>query len=293
MQELPPYRAVEVTGDGGVRLRARSIAGPDRAAPGLLLHHGLASSQHIWDLMLSRLVRRFRVVTYDARGHGESAKPGSGYGFGPVAGDAVAVARATRLRRPTLVGHSWGAMVALDAAVRHPRSFHRIVLIDGGVTRMRDGFPSWDAAKRALSPPNIAGMTVEDFRRAIPMFWGGVVPVTPEIEAIPLSVVRVGSAGTIRPRLRRANHLRILHAIWGQDPVALHARLRVPALAILARPAGADDAWTREKERAVRQLRAAGSGPRVRWIEGIHDLPIQHPGRLVDLIARSGAGSVR
>ena len=69
----------------------------------------------------------------------------------------------------------------------------------------------------------------------IPMFFGDAVEVTPEVEDIVLAVMRVGADGTIRPHLARANHLRILRAIWQQDPPALHARLRTPALAILAR----------------------------------------------------------
>src|SRR5436309_14541483 len=113
----------DAAGQGGVRLRVREIAseaGP--GAPGLLLHHGLASSQRIWDLMLPALARRFRVVTYDARGHGLSAKPTSAYGFDHLRGDALAVIRAARLRAPVIVGHSWGAMVALDLAAARPAS---------------------------------------------------------------------------------------------------------------------------------------------------------------------------
>ncbi len=272
MQEGRNERIRDVTGDGGVRLRTREIAGPEPDAPSLLLHHGLASSQHIWDLMLPRLAERFRVVTYDARGHGESGKPASRYGFEHVAADAVAVVEATRLRRPVMVGHSWGAMVALDTAARHPRTLTGIVLIDGGVTSMRDSFPSWRAAKAALSPPDLAGMRVEAFREAIPSFWGGAVRVDPQIEAIPLSVMHVGPDGTIRPRLTRAHHLAILHAIWRQDPIALHVHLRRPSLAILARSSG-DAAWVEAKARAVRALREVGAATRIEWIEGIHDLP--------------------
>ena len=41
-----------VAGDRGVALSVRVFDPPAADAPGLLLHHGLASSQHIWDLML-------------------------------------------------------------------------------------------------------------------------------------------------------------------------------------------------------------------------------------------------
>jgi pimeloyl-ACP methyl ester carboxylesterase len=274
----------------GVPLATRVFDGP-AGAPTLVLHHGLASSQRIWDLMVPSLTRRFRVVTFDARGHGLSGKPSSGYGFEHTAADALAVIRGTRSGRPVVVGHSWGAMVALDVAAHHPRSVAGAVLVDGGVTRMRDGFASWTEARTALAPPHLAGMPVGEFRAGIPMFLGDTVDVTPEVQDIVVSVMRVDRDGRIRPRLSRANHLRILHAIWQQDPVALHARLRVPALAVLAR---ADDpSWDDRRRQAVRQLRAEGAPTRVTWMDGIHDLPLQHPRALAQRIssfARTAVG---
>jgi pimeloyl-ACP methyl ester carboxylesterase len=276
---------------GEIRLAARVFDAPVRDTTTLVLHHGLASSQHIWDLMLPSLTRRFRVVTFDARGHGRSGKPASGYGFNRTVADTLAVIRASGARRPILVGHSWGAMVALEVAASHPRAVAGAVLLDGGVTRMRDGFDGWAEARTALAPPHLAGTPVDEFRAMIPMFFGDAVDVTPEVEAIVLAVMRVGPDGAIRPRLSRANHLRILHAIWQQDPAALHARLRVPTLAMLAR--GGDPAWDARRHQAVRALREAGAPTRATWLDGIHDLPLQHPRVLAQRIsafARTAVG---
>ena len=278
-------------GAGGIRLAVRTFPGPALDAPTAVLHHGLASSQHIWDLMLPGLTRRFHVVTFDARGHGSSAKPAAGYGFDHTVADAMAVLRATRARRPLLVGHSWGAMVALELAARHPQALGGVVLVDGGIARMRDGFASWHEARAALSPPHLAGTPVEEFRAMIPMFFGDAVEVTPDVEEIVLAAMRVRPDGTIRPRLRRANHLRILHAIWEQDPPALHARLKTPALAILAR--GGDASWDARRSRAVTALRAAGSPTRTAWMDGIHDLPLQHPHVLARRIGAFAQTAVR
>ncbi|MEP6757687.1 MAG: alpha/beta hydrolase [Actinomycetota bacterium] len=280
-----------VIGADGVRLAVRIFAGQDSGVPTAVLHHGLASSQHIWDLMVPALSRTFRVVTFDARGHGRSGKPGAGYGFDHTVADTLAVLRATRARRPVLVGHSWGAMVALELAARHPRALGGVVLVDGGITRMRDGFSSWPEARAALSPPHLAGTPVAEFRAMIPMFFGDAVEVTPEVEDIVLAVMRVGADGTIRPRLRRANHLRILRAIWDQDTHALHTRLRTPALAILAR--GGDAEWDARRREAVTTLRAAGSPTRTAWLDGIHDLPLQHPNALARRIAAFARTAVR
>ncbi len=284
-------RWFDVAGDGGVRLRARQIAGASNDAPALLLHHGLASSKRIWDLMLPGLARRFRVVTYDARGHGLSAKPSSGYGFDHVAGDALAVIRAARLRRPVVVGHSWGADVALALAADRPRAVGGAVLVDGGVFRMRSSFPTWEAAKRQLAPPLLAGTPLEAFRASLTR-WSPV-PLTPEVEAIFLSLMRVDGRGRIYPRLARANHFRILRAIWDQDSVALHASLRVPTLAILAHGSAEGAAFDAAKHEAVQRLKAGGSPATFVWVEGIHDLPLQQPELLVRRITRFAASAVR
>jgi pimeloyl-ACP methyl ester carboxylesterase len=283
-------RAIEVAGDDGVRLSARAFEPPSVEAPGLLLMHGLASSQHIWDLMLPRLTRRFRVVTYDARGHGQSGKPTSGYGFPHVVADARAVIRGTGLGRPMIAGHSWGAMVALELAAGHPRAIAGAVLVDGGVTSLREHM-DWPTAKERLAPPKLIGMPATQFRGMIRTFFADAVHVTPDVEDIVMSVMSVRPDGTIAPYLSRANHFRILHAIWEQDLLSLYPRLQVPVHAIVAhRTADPDGSEQDEAKRvAVRRVREAAPGRPVTiaWMEGIHDLPLQHPAALTARILRS------
>ena len=281
-----------VTGDGGVRIAARIFGPSAPGTPSLLLHHGLASSQHIWDQMLPRLAGRFRVVTFDARGHGVSSKPNHGYGFDHVVADALAVARTTGLDRPVVAGHSWGAMVALELAARHPRAIAGAVLVDGGVHRLRDEM-DWPTTRERLAPPRLTGMPLEEFRELMRTFVAGDVEVTPDIEAQVLSVMRVRRDGTITPRLARSNHFRILHAIWEQDPFDLWHRSRGPLLAIVAQDP--TDAQRHDRMRnavaRVRKLRPAGPAT-IEWMEGIHDLPLQHPEALARRIERFATTAV-
>jgi pimeloyl-ACP methyl ester carboxylesterase len=281
MNEPGERREVNVTGSGGLSVQVHDT--PSTSAHGLLLQHGLASSQRIWDLMLPRLTRRFRVVTYDARGHGLSAKPSSGYGFDSIVADARAVIRTVALRRPIVVGHSWGALVALELAARHPRVVGGAVLVDGGLGTLR-GEMDWATAKQRLAPPHLAGMPVEEFRRMIRTFLGEAVEVTPQIEEIVVSVMNVDRNGRIKPRLSRANHFRILRAIWLHDPDAALARLSVPTLAILAR--GGDPEWDERKRRSAERAATSGAPVRISWMKGIHDLPVQHPDVLAGRIER-------
>ena len=100
-----PILVAHAGGADGVNLAVRDFGGSGRD---LLLLHGLASTSHIFDLVAPRLTRGFRVVAYDQRGHGESSKPSSKYGFAHMTADAVAVIRELGLRRPIVLGHSWG-----------------------------------------------------------------------------------------------------------------------------------------------------------------------------------------
>jgi pimeloyl-ACP methyl ester carboxylesterase len=286
----------DVPGDKGVRLSVRVVAGPSAAAPGLVLHHGLASSQRIWDGMLPRLARTFRIVTFDARGHGRSAKPGAGYGFEHTVADALAVIRATRLGRPVIVGHSWGANVALEIAVRARGRVAGTVLVDGGVGSLRARM-SWAEARDQLAPPPLAGIPFDEFLAGAREMLGSQFPWNENVEALVRSLVRVDRTGSIRPRLSRANHMRILHAMWEQDMRSLYRRLRVPVLAVLARPDPADGAardFLASKRRGAALAREAASElVRVTWIDGVHDLPLQHPNVLASRIDRFARAAVR
>jgi pimeloyl-ACP methyl ester carboxylesterase len=277
-------RTLDIQGDD-VRLAVREWPGQD---PGLLLLHGLASSSHIWDLAAPRLARGSRVVAYDQRGHGRSGKPSTGYGFDRLTDDAVRVIRATRLAGAVVVGHSWGANVALELAIRHPRLVRGLVLIDGGFLNMRDRM-DWPTAKERLAPPDLKGTPVHEFLEMIHYFMRDQLEITPEVEAVFLSLMRVDGQGNIHPRLSRANHLRILRALWGQDALGLLERVRVPTLILAVRsaPDAPDSAgFMEEKERAASAVKAIGSPVRLEWIDGIHDVPLQRPDAVARRISR-------
>ena len=278
-------QTLTVQADGGVRLAVREWPGE---GPSILLLHGLASSSHIWDLVAPRLAPRFRVVAYDQRGHGLSGKPSSGYGFGRLIADAATVIRTFGLGRPLVVGHSWGANVALQLAVERPTTVSGDVLVDGGFQSMRDRM-DWRTARTMLAPPQLKGMSVEQFRAGMRAFTRGAIDVTPEVEAVFMSLMRVDHDGNIHPRLSRANHMRILHALWEQDAQGLLRQVRVPTLVLAVRsaPGDADSAgFMQDKELAAEAVQAIDQSVRFEWIQGIHDIPIQRPDSVAERIER-------
>ncbi|MEX2407053.1 MAG: alpha/beta hydrolase [Actinomycetota bacterium] len=285
---MPVERTVSAD---GVSLHAREWTGAERSA---LLLHGLASTSRIWDFVAPRLAEsRLHTVAYDQRGHGRSGKPRSGYGFDRTTADAAAVIRALGLKQPVAVGHSWGANVVLELAVRLPHLVSGAVLIDGGFLNLRDRF-DWPAAREALAPPPIAGTPVHPFLHRIRRHLGKAMDVTPAVEAVVLSLVRVDRDARVHPRLSQANHLRILRALWEQDTLGLLRQVRVPTLVLAVRspPGGPDPTGFFEHKRHAAQLvRAIGEPVRFEWIDGIHDVPLQRPNAVARRILRSARAS--
>ncbi|WP_243710704.1 alpha/beta hydrolase [Actinomadura sp. KC216] len=82
-----------------------------------MLLHGNAGSGATWARVGQVLATEARVIAPDLRGHGASVRPEpGGYALRAVADDVEELLRALGLHEPLLVGHSWGAAVALVLA---------------------------------------------------------------------------------------------------------------------------------------------------------------------------------
>jgi pimeloyl-ACP methyl ester carboxylesterase len=254
-------------------------ASPDPAVPYVLIH-GLASNARLWDGVAPRLVAAGHpAAAVDLRGHGRSDKPDNGYDFATISEDMRALVSALGLERPILVGQSWGASVILDFAVRRPDLTRGIVLVDGGLTDLRDAFPTWEVCWQRLAPPQLVGLPlsdVEGYFRANHADW------PKEGLESSLGNFEIRPDGTIAPWLTRERHKAILMAMWDQRTADLWAKLRVPAL-ILPVDGGESD-WTKAKragaEAAEEALRASGTLSKVVWFQGDHDIHAQRPAEL-------------
>lgn len=93
--------------------------------------HGMACSADIWDVQLAFTVRTRRAIAIDLRGHGASTPPeNDDYSPTACAGDLFTVLDALKLDQIVLVGHSFGACVALAAAAAKPHAIAQLILID-------------------------------------------------------------------------------------------------------------------------------------------------------------------
>jgi len=110
----------------GVRLHYVDWGGD---GPSALLLHPTGFHAHIWEPYVRRLRPRFHCFGLDARGHGDSDKPGS-YGWPDFQNDLIGVMRALELRGVLAIGHSAGGTMIALAAAEEPELIERAVLID-------------------------------------------------------------------------------------------------------------------------------------------------------------------
>jgi pimeloyl-ACP methyl ester carboxylesterase len=82
-------------------------------APTVICVHGYPDNSSVWNAVAAELADRYRVVTYDVRGFGESGRPTerAGYRLDQLAEDLRSVADAVSPDRPVhLIGHDWGSI---------------------------------------------------------------------------------------------------------------------------------------------------------------------------------------
>jgi pimeloyl-ACP methyl ester carboxylesterase len=131
--------------------------------PDVVLIHGLTGDLSIWFLCkaMTELARDHRVTAFDLRGHGYSDVPPSGYTSSDQAGDVFALMDAIGAARAKLVGHSFGAVIALHAAVLAPERVESIVLSDPYFPALRhledlSRWGHWEAFRKEASDAGVS-----------------------------------------------------------------------------------------------------------------------------------------
>ena len=101
--------------------------------PVVLLIHGFGSNLGVWDHVRKRLKKEHRVIAIDLLGFGYSDRPKADYSHGAQARRVVAIMDRLGVKKAALVGHSWGAAVALELARAQPKRITRLALYNAWV----------------------------------------------------------------------------------------------------------------------------------------------------------------
>jgi pimeloyl-ACP methyl ester carboxylesterase len=211
----------------GIRIHFQQVgAGPD-----LVMVHGISGNLAVWHLRLvPALSERFRVLTYDLRGHGHSDVPPTGYSPDAMATDLLELLDTLDIEQPRVVGHSYGADVALYHAANHPARVREVVAIESALPALepvrRDatwvGWSYWVAALEG------AGHVVPPDRRSnlrylmratidLPKQWGPLkgLPRKPE------PLLRLLDETTLPEDYRRVGTLPLERIPEIQTPIVL------------------------------------------------------------------------
>jgi len=107
-------------------------------APLVLLHGGMLTLDLSFGALMPRLTPSRRLLPIELQGHGRTADIDREITLANQAGDVVGVLDHLGLERADVLGFSWGGLVALETAVRHPDRVDRLVL--GAVHTRADGY---------------------------------------------------------------------------------------------------------------------------------------------------------
>src|SRR6185436_18876172 len=126
--QLPAPREVRI-GVDGASLYGRDVG---RGEPLVILHDGTDFDISYLLPDLDRLADSYRLVYYDQRGRGQSAKDvhPSDVSLSSDLDDIDKVRQHFTLDSPALLGHSWGTVLALEYALRYPDRVSRLILMN-------------------------------------------------------------------------------------------------------------------------------------------------------------------
>jgi 4,5:9,10-diseco-3-hydroxy-5,9,17-trioxoandrosta-1(10),2-diene-4-oate hydrolase len=98
----------------------------------VLLIHGFDEFLEVWSLNIDALSKHHRVYAIDLPGHGLSQKPKADYKLSFFTEFVINFMSALGLEPATLVGHSMGGALSLEAAINYPERIAKLILVDSG-----------------------------------------------------------------------------------------------------------------------------------------------------------------
>src|SRR5487761_1074493 len=254
----------------------------------LLLLYGLSSNARYWERLAPRFSER-RLIALDQRGHGLTGQPPraphfpDGYAMEELLKDVDFVIAELGLERPVVVGHSWGATVALEVVGTRHRSTGGLVFIDGPVQSAANLF-SWEEAQKIMQPPlprfksfdEAVSQSRHDFESA----WDQDLESFVKARIIP-------DADALILTLTAPVRLELLRGLYEAQPDVLWPQVEVPAAALLARQGPARIASSRETGAA--RLAELAPNVEVSWCDSPHDIPLFKPAEVASAIEHIAA----
>lgn len=142
--------------------------------PWVTLSHSLACNLNMWDPQMPVLTKKYKVLRYDTRGHGQTGAPPGEYTLEQLADDVKALLDALKIKQTHFVGLSMGGMIGQAFALKYPGVFGSMVLADTTSRRPPDAAKMWaerittarEKGMDALVEPTLGRWFTDPYRKA-------------------------------------------------------------------------------------------------------------------------------
>lgn len=142
------------------------------SGPVVVLVHGVGMAQAIWAPQIKTLSKDFTVVTYDLWGHGKSKNAPKHSGLDQFAKQLKDLINFLKLDQVCVVGHSMGALVAIEFALKWPENCKSVVALNAVFCRNQQQSSAVIARANVLS----AGVGLTNLDDTMSRWFGNPVP---------------------------------------------------------------------------------------------------------------------
>ena len=133
--------------------------------PWAMLSHSLACRLEMWDEEVRRLSKRFTVLAYDSRGHGETSAPAMPYTLDMIADDIKGLLDHLGVKSTHWIGLSMGGVFGLATALRYPGIFQSMVLADTSSRLSPEGIQAFKDRVAAVRAGGMEAMVDPTLKR--------------------------------------------------------------------------------------------------------------------------------
>lgn len=266
----------------------------------IVLLHGLSQQADFWFPTIEALGSRYSTLSIDLRGHGESRKMTPDYHIPRVSQDCIQLMDELGIDKACVVGHSWGASVALNIAAQYPSRTASSVLIDGGAFTPANivecGSITREDLNAALTPPIGPFSETELRSHYLPAHMLSSIDQQESVmSAIARTYVGAPQGGFVTT-IGFDRHMAVLEAFLDYNPDSDLRALAVPTWILMARDlfipstqltTAALDSWAEARNQVKTKVQGKMNIALQHWYGAVHDVPLYWPIRVAQLISHA------
>ncbi len=163
----------------------------------IIFVHGVGMTADVWAPQLEAFAPDHTAIAYDLLGHGDSALPPESASLSDFSKQLLEVMNDLEIGATTVIGHSMGALVALEFSLDHPERVEKVIAMNGVFCRT----PAQRKAVLQRAERLTADRSVDDQKATIRRWFGDPVPgrhaaMAARVEGLLTSVNPIGYART-------------------------------------------------------------------------------------------------